>query len=80
MPGELPLRSPSQPFVERVGSKHPDYFGNTVLKAHGLTSAQVEPGLPPEVLGGRLWAMDGIHGDLQHYVEDARRPLLTEER
>ena len=78
--GQAPPRSPSQPFLERVGSKRPDYFGNTVLKAHGLMSAQVQPALPPEGFGGRLWALDGIHGDLQHFVEDARRLLLSEDQ
>ena len=78
--GEAPPRFPSQPFLERVGSKRPDYFGNTVLKAHGLTSAQVEPALPPEGFGGRLWALDGIHGDLEHFVEDARRLLLSDDQ
>ena len=78
--GEAPPRSPSQPSLERVGSKRPDYFGNTVLKAHGLTSAQVEPALPPEGFGGRLWALDGIHGDLEHFVEDARRLLLSDDQ
>ena len=38
-----------------------------------LTAAQVEPGLPPPGLGGRLWALDGIQGDLRYFVEDARR-------
>ena len=79
-PGKDVPCSPAEPFGQRLGTKRPDYLGNAVLKAYPLTAAQVEPGLPPPGLGGRLWALDGISGDLQYFVEDARRLLLPEDQ